>query len=101
MLSNRITLLLYLSLLYMVLSCKTENGGKNIDGKYSLFTMNKDLGNTIITSNTIDSGNLNISKSGVDVPTQQFDRSIIIKDRHFYFNIVIVNQENTIIFCDA
>lgn len=85
MLSNRITLLLYLSLLYMVLSCKTENGGRNIDGKYSLFTMNKDLGNTIITSNTIDSGNLNISKSGVDVPTQQFDRSIIIKDRHFYF----------------
>lgn len=85
MLSYRLTLFLSLLLLHLVISCRTEDGGKNIDGKFSLYTMNKDLRNTIITSNTIDSGNLTISKNGIDIPTQQFDRSIIVKDRHFYF----------------
>ncbi|MND75012.1 hypothetical protein D3C80_666200 [compost metagenome] len=85
MLSNRFTLFLSLLLLHLVISCRTEDEGRNTDGKYSLYTMNKDLGNTIITSNTIDSGNLTISKNGIDIPTQQFDRSIIAKDKHFYF----------------
>jgi hypothetical protein len=47
--------------------------------------MNKDLGNSIITSNTVDSGHLTISKNGIAIPTQQFDRSIIVKDKHYYF----------------
>ena len=47
--------------------------------------MDKDLGNTIVTSNQIDSGTLDIQQNGVEIPTQQFDRSIIIKNNKFYF----------------
>ncbi|MDR2269768.1 MAG: hypothetical protein LBF27_02575 [Sphingobacterium sp.] len=68
-----------------MIGCRTDNGERNTDGKYSLYTMNKDLGNSIITSNTVDSGHLTISKNGIAIPTQQFDRSIIVKDKHYYF----------------
>lgn len=47
--------------------------------------MDKDLGNTIITCNSIDNGKLNVRQNGVNIPTQQFDRSIIIKNGRFYF----------------
>jgi hypothetical protein len=47
--------------------------------------MDKDLGNTIVTSNQIDSGTLDIQQNGVKIPAQQFDRSIIIKNNKFYF----------------
>ncbi len=85
MLSNRFSLFLSILLLNFVIGCRTDNGERNTDGKYSLYTMNKDLGNSIITSNTVDSGHLTISKNGIAIPTQQFDRSIIVKDKHYYF----------------
>ncbi|MDR6735862.1 MULTISPECIES: DUF4374 domain-containing protein [Sphingobacterium] len=85
MLSNRFTLFLSLLLLHLVISCGTDDGEQNAAGKYSLYTMNKDLSNTILTTNTVDSGNLTISKNGIDVSTKLFDRSIIVKDKHFYF----------------
>ncbi|WP_232789362.1 DUF4374 domain-containing protein [Sphingobacterium sp. UDSM-2020] len=46
--------------------------------------MNKNLGNTIVTTNSIDSGTINILKDGIDLPTQYFDRSIIVHNGFFY-----------------
>ncbi|MDR3006715.1 MAG: hypothetical protein LBV59_02210 [Sphingobacterium sp.] len=68
-----------------MISCQSGHEEKNLSGKYSLYTMDKDLGNTIVTSNQIDSGTLDIQQNGVEIPTQQFDRSIIIKNNKFYF----------------
>lgn len=85
MLFRRLTLLLTILLIIVLIGCKTDSNNKNTTGKYSLYTMNKDLGNSIVTSNMLDRGKLNLSKNGIDIPTQQFDRSIMIKDKHFYF----------------
>ncbi len=85
MLTSRLILFLPLLLLSFTISCRSEHAEKNLAGKYSFYTMDKDLGNTIITTNSIDSGKLTIRQSGVDIPTQEFDRSIIVKNGRFYF----------------
>jgi hypothetical protein len=82
---SRLILFLPLLLLSLMISCQSGHEEKNLSGKYSLYTMDKDLGNTIVTSNQIDSGTLDIQQNGVEIPTQQFDRSIIIKNNKFYF----------------
>ncbi|UIR55511.1 DUF4374 domain-containing protein [Sphingobacterium sp. SRCM116780] len=81
---NRISKFACLLLVVFMIGCIGHDESINIKDKYSLFIMNKNLGNTIITTNSIDSGNIAIIQQGVDLPTQQFDRSIIIKDGHFY-----------------
>lgn len=85
MLSNRFLLILSTLLISFIIGCGTDDSKRMTDGKYSLYTMNKDLSNSILTTNNLDSGNLTISKNGIGIPTQQFDRSIIVKDSHFYF----------------
>jgi len=82
---SRLILFLPLLLLSLMISCQSGHEEKNLSGKYSLYTMDKDLGNTIVTSNQIDTGTLDIQQNGVEIPTQQFDRSIIIKNNKFYF----------------
>ncbi len=82
---SRHILFLPLLLLSLMISCQFGHEEKNLSGKYSLYTMDKDLGNTIVTSTQIDSGTLDIQQNGVEIPTQQFDRSVIIKNNKFYF----------------
>lgn len=82
---SRLILFLPLLLLSLMISCQSGHEEKNLSGKYSLYTMDKDLGNTIVTSNQIDSGTLDIQQYGVEIPTQEFDRSIIVKNGRFYF----------------
>ncbi len=82
---SRLILFLPLLLFSLMISCQSGHEEKNLSGKYSLYTMDKDLGNTIVTSNQIDSGTLDIQQNGVEIPTQEFDRSIIVKNGRFYF----------------
>lgn len=76
----------FLILLLMVffIGCSNRDQDSTATNKYSLYIMNKDLGNTIVTTNSIDSGTIDILKDGIDVPTQYFDRSIIVHNGFFY-----------------
>ncbi len=85
MLSSRLILFLPLLLFGLMISCQSEHREKSLVGKYSLYTMDKDLGNTIVTTNSMNSGKLTIHQNGVAIPTQEFDRSIIVKNGKFYF----------------
>lgn len=73
-----------LLLIVFFIGCSNRDQVNSTTNKYSLYIMNKDLGNTILTTNSIDSGTMDILKNGIDVPTQYFDRSIIIHEGFFY-----------------
>lgn len=75
---------LLLLLIVVFIGCSSRDQTSRPNDKYSLYIMNKNLGNTIVTVNSLDSGIVDILKQGINLPTQYFDRSIIIHDGYFY-----------------
>lgn len=75
---------LLLLLIVFIIGCSSRDQSNSSSNNYSLYIMNKNLGNTIVTTNSIDSGTINILKDGIDLPTQYFDRSIIVHNGFFY-----------------
>jgi len=75
---------LLLLLIVFFIGCSSRDQSNSSSNNYSLYIMNKNLGNTIVTTNSIDSGTINILKDGIDLPTQYFDRSIIVHNGFFY-----------------
>jgi len=75
---------LLLLLIVFFIGCSSRDQSNSISNNYSLYIMNKNLGNTIVTTNSIDSGTINILKDGIDLPTRYFDRSIIVHNDFFY-----------------
>lgn len=75
---------LFLLLIVVFIGCSSRDQTSRPNDKYSLYIMNKNLGNTIVTVNSLDSGIVDILKQGINLPTQYFDRSIIIHDGYFY-----------------
>lgn len=73
-----------LLLMVFFIGCSSRDQSNSSSKNYSLYIMNKNLGNTIVTTNSIDSGTINILKDGIDLPTQYFDRSIIVHNGFFY-----------------
>lgn len=73
-----------LLLMVFFIGCSSRDQSNSSSNNYSLYIMNKNLGNTIVTTNSIDSGTINILKDGIDLPTQYFDRSIIVHNGFFY-----------------
>ena len=75
---------LLLLLIVFFIGCSSRDQSNSSSNNYSLYIMNKNLGNTIVTTNSIDSETINILKDGIDLPTQYFDRSIIVHNGFFY-----------------
>ncbi|TCR03628.1 uncharacterized protein DUF4374 [Sphingobacterium sp. JUb78] len=75
---------LLLLLIVFFIGCSSRDQSNSSSNNYSLYIMNKNLGNTIVTTNSIDSGTINILKDGIDLPTRYFDRSIIVHNGFFY-----------------
>lgn len=73
-----------LLLMVFFIGCSSRDQSNSSSNNYSFYIMNKNLGNTIVTTNSIDSGTINILKDGIDLPTQYFDRSIIVHNGFFY-----------------
>lgn len=72
-------------------SCTEQATTRQTQGKYSLFTMNKDLGNTLLITDNISSDSLAINPHGISVPNTDFDRSVIAH-KGYYYQIDAINE---------
>lgn len=69
-------------------SCNTlsTDNHENIQtrGIYSLYTFNKDGTNSLLVTDELSGGSYTIATAGIAIPTESFDRSIIVKNGFYY-----------------
>lgn len=68
---------------FSLLGCK-EKTDLEKDAKYSLYILAKDGKEYLLTSNTLDSGELKPETSGVYLDPKDMDRDVFVKDGFFY-----------------
>ncbi len=76
--------MLVLSYLSCNTSRDTDGAAKQLTASYSLYTLNKDGSNSLLVTDDITKGHLSVAADGVAVPTERFDRSIIVKNGYYY-----------------
>jgi len=64
--------------------CKERKPANQKDAKYSLYILAKDGKEYLLTSNTLDSGELKPEISGVYLDPKDMDRDVFVKDGFFY-----------------
>ncbi len=81
-------LVYHLILTLALLSCNGLPGSKDdedrLTGAYSLYTLNKDGSNSLLIADDVSKGSLSVTKDGIAIPTETFDRSIIVKNGYYY-----------------
>lgn len=68
----------------MLQACSPRVTEKRSQGKYSFYLMDKNGKHFIAIINQLDSGSITISRDAIGISNREFDRSIIVKDAHYY-----------------